>query len=226
MPAAESFDAVIRELIDFANMQVGAYMDAMASYAGHTVRVERQVHRAMRPVKVSTDEAGHRVVVSASYEDPTKPDIVLSRTVRASDYLAANAPGGSNEQQHVRAVLIFLFTYWELEIRPRLAKARGAEVGDIKSDIMGDLRTLRNVILHAKGVLGEDDHRTLRKLGPMFKVAVPLHVGYEDFHKIIILVKQDCARLLFEWSGALSSAPFSVEELKDIAIQYVNPPGP
>ena len=119
---AEPFDSVVRDFIDFVNMQVGAYMDALAGYAGHYTRVERQVHRVMRPKKVTTDEAGRKVVVAASYEDPSKPDIVLNRIVRASDYLAANAKGGSNEQQHARAIMIFIFTYWELEIRPRLAK--------------------------------------------------------------------------------------------------------
>ena len=149
----EAFDDVIREYIDFVNRQVGVYMDALAGFAGHHTRVERQVNRINRPVTSSIDRKGQRVVVWASYEDPTQPDVIHNRIIREADYIAANSKGGSNEQQHSHAVLVFLFTYWEDEIRPRLATSKGVESQEIKSDIMGDLRILRNVILHAKGIL-------------------------------------------------------------------------
>jgi len=120
----EAFDDVVKQYIDFVNQQVGAYMGALAGFAGHYARVERQVHRVNRPVRAEIDDAGRQVVVWASYEDPTKPNVIHNRIIRVEDYLAVNAPGGSNEQQHARAIVVFLFTYWEAEIRPRLAKAR------------------------------------------------------------------------------------------------------
>jgi hypothetical protein len=214
----EAFDDVIREYIDFVNQQVGAYMDALAGFAGHYARVERQVHRANRPVKSNIDSAGQQVVVWASYEDPTKPDVVHNRIVRADDYLAANAKGGSNEQQHAKAILVFLFTYWEDEIRPRLAIAGNAEVQDVRSDVMGDLRILRNVILHAKGIMRPDKHRDLKRLGNIFAVDHPIHLSYETMHKIFVLVKQDCGRLMLEWLG-VKDAPIQMEEVVDFAIQ-------
>ena len=42
---SERYDDVIREYIDFVNEQVGTYMDALAGFAGHYARVQRQVHR-------------------------------------------------------------------------------------------------------------------------------------------------------------------------------------
>jgi len=48
--------------------------------------------------------------------------------IRAQDYLATNAEGGPNEQQHAKAIVVFLFTYWEDEIRPRLATAKGVAI--------------------------------------------------------------------------------------------------
>jgi hypothetical protein len=161
----EAVDDVIREYIDFVNQQVGVYMDALAGFAGHYTRVERQVHRVSRPAKSNIDSAGQRVVVWASYEDPTQPDIVHNRIIRSDDYLAVNAKGGSNEQQHAKAILLFLFSYWEDEIRPRLAASKSVEVQEIRSDLMGDLRILRNVILHAKGMMRLDKHGDLKKLG-------------------------------------------------------------
>jgi hypothetical protein len=214
----EAFDDVIREYIDFVNRQVGVYMDALAGFAGHHTHVERQVNRINQPVNSSIDNTGQRVVVWASYEDPTQPDVVHNRIIRATDYIAANSNGGSNEQQHSHAVLIFLFTYWEDEIRPRLATSKGVESQEIKSDIMGDLRILRNVILHSKGIIYPEKHRGFKKLGNMFALDQPVHVSYEGMHRIFVLIKQDCARMLFEWLG-VKDAPIQPEEIIDLAIQ-------
>jgi hypothetical protein len=214
----EAFDDVIREYIDFVNQQVGVYMDALAGFAGHYARIERQVHRVNRPVRSEIDSAGQQVVVWVSYEDPTNPDVIHNRIIRAQDYLAANAQGGSNEQQHAKAIVVFLFTYWEDEIRPRLATAKGVTVHDIRCNAMGDLRVLRNVILHAKSIMRSDKHADLKKLGELFPVDQPIHLSYESMHRIFVVVKQDCGRLLLEWLG-VKDAPIQPEEIVDIAIQ-------
>ena len=90
--ANEKFDDVMREYIDFVNEQVGAYMDALAGFAGHYTKVERQVHRISRPFG-KRKENGETVIVYASYEDPSKPDIIHNRIVRADTYLEASFPG-------------------------------------------------------------------------------------------------------------------------------------
>jgi hypothetical protein len=193
-------------------------MDALAGFAGHHTHIERQVHRINRPIDSHVDNKQQRVVVYASYEDPTQPDIIHNRIIRATDYIAANSKGGSNEQQHSHAVLVFLFTYWEEEIRPRLAASRSVKSDEIQSDIMGDLRILRNVILHSKGIIRHEKHKDLKKLIDMFVADKPVHVSYEGMHQIFVLIKQDCARMLFEWLG-VKGPPIQPEEIVDIAIQ-------
>lgn len=215
---SESFDDIVREYISFVNEQVGMYMDALGGFAGHHARVERQIHRASRPSKVRKDEKGELVVVWASYEDPTKPDVIHNRIIRAADYLAANSPGGSNEQKHARAIIVFLFTYWEEEIRPRLARARGVQIKGIRSDVMGDMRVLRNVILHSKSILRPEKHKELKKLGGLFDIDQMLHLSYEVMHQIFIFIKQDCARLMFEWLD-IKDSPITPDEIRDVAIQ-------
>lgn len=215
---SEDFDDVIRDFIEIVNQQVVAYMDALAGFAGHHARVELQVHRANRPTAARVDSTGTPVIVWASYEDPSKPDIVHNRIIRASDYLAANAPGGTNEQQHARAIIVFLFTYWEDEIRPRLATASGVTPNEIRADVMGDLRILRNVILHSKSIMRSDKQTSLKTMGALFAVDGPLLLSYETMHRIFVLVKQDCARLLFGWLG-ITDSPIQPEEMLDLAIQ-------
>jgi hypothetical protein len=220
----ERFDDVVREYIDFVNQQVGAYMDALAGFAGHYTRVERQVHRVIRSSRRVNPAVPADPVVWTSYEDPTQPDVIHNRIVRSPDYLAINARGGSNEQQQARATLVFLFTYWEEDIRPRLAASSGVEKNAVRSDIMADLRTIRHAILHAKSILRPDKHKTLKVLGSLFEPDRPLHVAYDDMHKIFVLVKRDCARIMFEWLGVPDPAG-QAAQLVDVAIQRQAPPG-
>lgn len=194
-------------------------MDAVAGFEGHRVRTERQIHRINRAERITTDDAGKKTVVYASYEDPSQPDVIHNRIIRAPDYLAANSERGVNYQQHSQAILVFLFTYWEDEVRPKLAVASSKDVDEIKSDIMGDLRILRNVILHSKGILKKEKHRSLKKLNLMFLADQALTIKYEDMHQIFVLVKQDLARLVFDWLG-VKNPEVAPEELKDIAIQF------
>jgi hypothetical protein len=132
--------------------------------------------------------------------------------------LAANEKTGPNEQQHARAILIFLFTYWEDEIRPRLAAAVGVAPKSIISDIHGDLRIIRHAILHAKGKLRHEEHRRLKVLGSLVQEEIPLSLSSDVMQKTFVYVKQDCARLVLNWLG-VKAAPVQPSELKDFAIQ-------
>jgi hypothetical protein len=52
----------------------------------------------------------------------------------------------------------------------------------------------------------------------MFPPDAPITISYESMHRLFVLIKQDCARLLFEWLG-VKDAPVLPEQLVDVAIQ-------
>jgi hypothetical protein len=211
--ARETIDDVIREYIAFIDSQVGMYTDALAGFKGHYARVETQVAKVLRPTK----QEG-QTIVWTSYEDSSSPDIILNRTIRAADYLAVNAPDGGNEVQHACAVLIFVFTAWDDEFRPRLASAAGIAKNRITSDVMGDLRHLRHAILHMRGILRREKWTPMKLLNDMFLPDLPIKPGYRQMHTIFELIKKDCARLALE----LLNAPQEVIDLAtQIAIQRV-----
>ncbi|MGA9796309.1 MAG: hypothetical protein WBQ17_12335 [Rhizomicrobium sp.] len=159
--------------------------------------------------------------MSTSVEEPDKPDVIIHRIVLAKEYLQANSEGGSNEQQHARSVIIFLFAYWDEEIRPRLAAALNVETNSITSDVMGDLRTLRKAIIHNKGILATSEYKKLRVFGDRFKAGAEISLPNETIHFIFAMIKRDIARLTLTLTGADKTAPFDISEIKEIAIQEV-----
>lgn len=132
---------ILRAFIDFVNRQVGVYCDCLGGFQGNKVRIERQVARVTRPVSRRM-ENGQPVIVWASLEDPTRPDIIHQRTIRADEFMAANSEAGFNEQQVCWAIIVFVFAYWDEEIRPQIAKIRGVQPNEVPVDAFGDLRIL------------------------------------------------------------------------------------
>ena len=73
--------------------------------------------------------------------------------------------------------------------------------------------------MHSKSVIRPDKHASLRLLGDMFEVDKEIKFSYEGMHRIFVLIKQECARLLSGWLG-MEDGPIKPEELKDVAIQF------
>jgi hypothetical protein len=158
----------LQDFIDFTNAQKGAYSDACAGFHANTVEVGRQVAIVSKAAGVKVDKAGDVTVMRTSVEDPTKPDVIVHTIRLTSDFLAANGPEGRNEQQVCRAIIVFIFAYWDEEIRPRCAKLLGVDAGTLQLPVAGDVRLLRHAILHNSGVLKAKDHARLEVLGSLF----------------------------------------------------------
>lgn len=213
------YDDVVKEFIDFVNLQVGVYMNSIVGFSGAKMQMERQVARVLRAQSRKKDARGDQVITHQSFEDPQRPDVVHSRIVTAENFIKENSPGGINQRQLSYSVIVFIYTYWEDEIRPRLAKAAGKDDNSVKSDIMGDLRCIRNSILHTKGVFTPEWHGKLVVLKDCFAEDEQIEISYELMHQIFVKIKQGCAKLIFEWLGVDPEGRFDIDQLKDFAIQ-------
>lgn len=214
----------LRDFIDFANAQVGVYMDCLAGFQGNVVRVERQVARIQRKVGQKIED-GVPVMMYASIEDPTRPDVIHHRITRAIDFLEANKEIGLNEQQVCRSIIVFMFAFWDEEIRPRIATARGVDPNDIKVDVFGDLRIVRNAAIHTDGVLSPSDHSRLRKLASLFKSGGRISPSHDEMHQLFVTIKQAVAELLMRDGNQLPGAP-DPSKIVDVAVQNAGPRKP
>jgi len=53
--------------------------------------------------------------------------------------------------------VVFVFQMWEDDIRGRLATAQGVAHDDVKHPILGDLRLIRNDVIHRRGVASREE---------------------------------------------------------------------
>jgi hypothetical protein len=211
--------AVLQGFIDFVNRQVGVYCDCVSSFQGNKVRIERQVARVSRPVSRRL-ENDQNIILRASLEDPTRPDVIHQRIIRADEFITANSEAGFNEQQVCGSIIVFVFAYWDEEIRPQIAKIRGVEKGEVKINAFGDLRLLRNSIVHNGGVLGAEDHAKLKVLNGVCQAGAKLSLTHDQMHTIFVAIKSAIASLMLEYTAHLPGAP-KPEDIVDVAVQNI-----
>lgn len=219
----EKADDVIKDFVDFMSRQRGVYIDAMAGFAGHEVRIEQQIARVIRPSERRIGEDEIPIVMMSSYEDPTKPDVIHSRIVRTKDYISDNSELGFNAQQQAYALIAFILAYWEHETRVRLAAAQSVELNEIKSDIFGDLREIRHSILHTKAILRRERYNKLKIVQSMFEADMPILITFEKMHKLFEHMHQGCAKLLIELMG-IPDCPVDISQMTGLAIMKSHRP--
>ena len=197
---------ILRTFVDFVNSQIGVYCDCLAGFQGNKVRIERQVARVQRPVSRRIKD-GQPVIVWASVEDPTSPDVLHHRIIRADEFVAANSEAGFNEQQLCWSIIVFLYAYWEEEIRPQIAEVRGVKSRDIKIHALGDLRILRKNIIHNGGVLPNNEYAKLKVMNDICLPNAKMTFTHDQMHKVFVHVKRAIGELILEYSGHLPGAP-------------------
>jgi len=170
-------------------------------------------------------EAAHRLHVELA--DAGKPSCVVSGDV--TDIVAVEqmrreieASLGSVDIVVNNAVTWFeerpMFACWEEEVRPQIAAVRGIEFDDVRVDALGDLRLIRNSIIHEKGVLSSTDHAKLKKMASLLKPKEKITLTHDEMHKLFIAVKQAIAEIILSYTGDLPGAP-DPSQIVDVAIQ-------
>ncbi|MFH1344499.1 MAG: hypothetical protein ABIL01_25370 [Pseudomonadota bacterium] len=197
---------VLREFIDFVNQQVGVYCDCLAGFQGNKVRVERQMPRLQRPTSRRIVD-GQPVITWASVEDPSRPDVLHHRVIRADEFIKVNAETGYNEQQVCCAIVVFIFATWDEGIRPRMARIRGVEPREVKLDEMGDLRILRHAIIHNAGMVTTSEYAKLKVMTDLCQPDTRLTFNHDQMHTLFVHVKRSIGRLILKHTGDLPGAP-------------------
>ncbi|MBI4997090.1 MAG: hypothetical protein HZC22_09370 [Rhodocyclales bacterium] len=110
-------------------------------------------------------------------------------TATIQDQLASLEDGGTDETLIGNICVSFIYSLWEDNYRPALAKQRGVEKNAIRSELFGELATYRHAILHNSAV-GTSKTEKL-KLLPSVRKGAALKVDRHVFELIVKLVKNE-----------------------------------
>lgn len=152
VPSLVEDDGHVCETADDVMVAFGAFLNDAAGTYGYALT---GVQLTRRQVQGSLDFAGPGWA-DTPIEMTTPPLDAAGRseTFHAwpqSVVLERLSDGGFVAQQIGHQWLLLVFHEWEDEFRPRLAEARGIPVDEVRDPVLGDLRLMRNDIVHHRG---------------------------------------------------------------------------
>ena len=105
--------------------------------------------------QIATRRAAHVFTGSVFPDAQQRPGRSTIAKLTQGELLDALAEGGDFEDMQNRALLVMLYHRWDEWYRHRAAKALGVAKDDIRCALMGEVRLLRNVIVHKNGIVSE-----------------------------------------------------------------------
>ena len=76
--------------------------------------------------------------------------------IRQGELIDSLSVGGNFENYHAKALVVIIYQQWEEYYRPRIAEAVSINARQVKCRLMGDIRLVRNLIIHEKSIVPEN----------------------------------------------------------------------
>ncbi|MEM7790387.1 MAG: hypothetical protein AAF546_03205 [Verrucomicrobiota bacterium] len=88
-----------------------------------------------------------------SDRDPREGGVTAALKIK--DLLRYSKKGGEFQDTLAKSTVVVIYSEWEEFFRPRIARIHGVSLGGVESPLMGDIRRVRNCIVHDRSVLAE-----------------------------------------------------------------------
>jgi len=105
-----------------------------------------------------------------------------------AEYKRRNSTGGENYRFIGNIALITIYEYWENSCRNKLASYHGVKQKHIRSQIFGDLRILRNSIIHHRGIALPEIEKC--KEFNWYKTDDAIFINGDQMEDIVAAIKQ------------------------------------
>jgi hypothetical protein len=149
----------------------------------------RGIEHAKGMITSTSPPKGARVFISE-----TSPNVkTATATLIAEDLVEMMKHDGDFFDVLAKSLLVSLYAKWDEYYRPLFAKDVGAEPKNVKCDLLGDLRLIRNCIVHAKSVI-TNEHTKLKVIpwklvpGPLVVTKEMLALFTEATHHLVVQV--------------------------------------
>jgi hypothetical protein len=139
-------------IIDFfgvVDRVYGLYLDACMGFS-QNIEVLGKVQQQFVQQGMTIEQLDKLPFTFGMGEPDENPNIQHECT--QSELKQRNAKNGANAFFMANMCLVSIYHYWDEEFRNRLADVMEIKHKEVQSDIMGDIRLIRNIIIHKKGI--------------------------------------------------------------------------
>lgn len=180
---------VIREYLAVVDAIHGAYLDAITGFHSLVDEYDEAKSEMLRQRPDIPPEAFDGAALRYGTDHPHQPASRVVHSCTQGEYRQRNAEGGQNHKVMGQLCLVQMFGFWEDCYRDRLAKECGVDKNNVKLDIMGDLRLIRNSIIHHRGIAKKDVEKC--KLLTWFREGEEIVVTPQHFEQVVAKLRED-----------------------------------
>ena len=161
----EHVDRVITALEAFRSDCQSHYCAFSGSINGRTLAYER-----FKPLmKSRTNMVSVGTGPPDSEQQPGESTIA---TMHQGDLLDGLMPGGTFEDRHAKAFIVMIYHRWDEYFRQSIAESISVRPSRVQCDMMGDIRQVRNVIIHDNSEIAQNTIGKLKLLPQIWHLSV------------------------------------------------------
>lgn len=155
------------------------------------VELRGQIPRSKR-FQCLWDPERSDILLSVGTGPPATEYVPGSRTfaaMRQGKFLDAVLKGGDFGCRDANAFIVFVYSLWEHRCRREIARLFDVEIHDVRCPLMGDLRSVRNALLHAGWRVRKEDRKKMEVL-PLLWGEIPEEPLRISAHMVNLLMEQ------------------------------------
>jgi hypothetical protein len=151
---------------------VGVYIDATLGFDIYQSRLSEITKNSLPSARIFYGDG-----------DPNDPTTIASHVAPISEVISRNTKTGNNFRFIGNMCLISIYQYWEDNYRAKIARLFQKDKNALKEPIMGDIRLLRNSIIHHNAIAKKDvENCTLLR---WYTEGDEIFITKEQFHEIV-----------------------------------------
>lgn len=169
----------------------GTYLDAITGFCALVEEYDAAKSRMMAIRSTIPAEAFDGASFTYGTGHPSRPSSRVVHSCTQGEYRQRNDLGGRNHIVMGQLCLAHIYGFWEDCFRGQIAACCGKQKDDLKLDVMGDIRLLRNSIIHHRGVALKNVEAC--KLLKWFREGDAMILTPQHFEELIPRMKADLA---------------------------------
>ncbi|RDB06537.1 hypothetical protein [Runella aurantiaca] len=138
---------LINEFKDVVNENYGIYLDCLMCFLITLNDFEEKIERYAKKIGytfVNQDK------IPFSHYSPTRDKYLHTET--HGEFKSRMSKGGKNYNFVGNTFIISVYAFWEDHYRQKIASSMGKKKNELKEPIMGDIRLIRNSLVHHKAI--------------------------------------------------------------------------
>lgn len=147
----ESLVEIIAEYVDVIEETFGFYLDSVYGYNFLLKQFAKVQEEASKLLDFPIERLD-TLPMSYGEGDPNLPGSEVYSYTTQGDFKTRINKHGTTSIKIGQMCVFQIYQYWEDHYRKKIAEAIGTSKNDINIDIFGDLRLIRNSIIHHRGI--------------------------------------------------------------------------